>query len=192
MKQVVWVVLTLFSSITNAQFVLIDSINFQDTLKFERTIDYNSNGQLSSIKYQEIYGNLELIEFYSDNRIQRAKIWRDTLLHDIKYTRLEKGQVLERFDVLNQKKLDPMFNFHLSYPFLARENEIEGVVQMRMTYNDNCLPISFEVLNKLGYGIDEEVTKHMNRLIKFAAKYDIYFRDCQKSNGIFEIKFQLE
>lgn len=51
-----------------------------------------------------------------------------------------------------KRKPDPLF---LKYTHKAQEAEIEGVVRVRVTVDENGNVIAAQVLNGLGYGLDE-------------------------------------
>lgn len=171
----------------------IDSIDFNDELKYKRSITYTADRAIQSIEYKAINGNLKKIDFYgTKNRVVKDQIWQNKLLQEIKYTYLEKGQVVKRVDVLNKVDLPTMVNVNIKYPAMARENNIAGKIVVGFNYNEDCLPIDFKVLNSLGHGIDEEVMEKMKLMIALSRKYNVSAEDCREIVEPFVINFSLE
>lgn len=177
----------------NAQFIGVDSINFYDTLKFKQNIIRKTDNQIDYVQYDEIEGNLKKIDYFdSKNRIVRDKIWRDTLIRETEYEYFENNQVIKRYDATNKKHLPTQLSVYFRYPELARESEISGIVEVELSYNSDCVPVSYKILNSLGYGIEEHVNKGMKLMINLANKYKVSFEKCNELNGNIKINFKLE
>ena len=176
-----------------AQLIMIDSINFHDSIKFKQTIIRKSNSQIDYVQYDEKCGNIIKIDYYnSKSQIVRDKIWSDSLIREIEYKYLENNQVIKRYDVINKISLPTRLNVDFRYPALARENEISGIIEVKLSYNNDCIPISYNILNSIGYGIEEEVNKGMKLVLDLAKKYDVSFEKCNELNTNFKINFKLE
>ena len=192
-KQLITIVIVALNTVTNAQTIAIDTIDFYDTLKFKRTIVSRVDNRIKYVQYDEIGGDIRKIEYYdSKRRIERDKVWKDTLIRETKYTYYDNNQVIKRYDVTNNRALPTELNINFNYPVLARENEIEGMVEVKLDYNSDCVPVFFKVLDSLGHGIDEEVNKKMKIMIGLAKKYSITFNNCTESNDNFKINFKLK
>jgi len=177
----------------NAQSAGVDSTNFYDTLKFAQNVVYKTENKIDYVQYDEIEGSLRKIEYFdSKNRIVRDKIWRDTIISETEYKYFENNQVIKRYDVLNRNPLPTQLSVSFRYPTLARENEISGIVEVELSYNSDCIPVSFKILNSLGYGIEEEVNRRMKLMISLAKKYNVSFEQCNESNENFKVNFKLE
>lgn len=177
----------------SAQQIDVDSINFYNDSLFVQKENRGSNGQIDIVEYTQVGGNLKKIEYYdSKQRVKKDQIWNKELINETDYTYFEKGQIIKRYDVINQVELTPYINMHIKYPAMARENQIEGVVEVSLTYNEECIPISYKILNKLGHGIDEEVEKKMKLMIQLSEKHNVPFEECEKANENFKVKFALE
>ena len=176
-----------------AQGIEIDSLSFFDTLLFEQKVTYSNDGRINFIEYLEINGEIKKIEYYDSNQLLRnVKVWRKVLIQDIKYTYAENKQVIKRFDVLNQKALPPHLNVYFRYPAMAREMEIEGVVEVSLEYDEDCIPVAYRILNEIKHGINKEVNKKMKVMMMLARKYEVRFDECKMSNENFKIHFNLE
>lgn len=176
----------------NAQSIDIEKINFDDTLKFNRTIKYKSSKRIDFVEYNEIKGILVKKEYYNAiNFLERDEIWKDTLVREIEYQYVEQNQLIKRYDVTNQIELTPVLNVQFYYPALAREYEIEGVVEVKLDYTSDCIPVSYTILNSLGNGIDEEVIKKMDLILRLSKKYKVPFHTCKKPDEHFKIHFRL-
>lgn len=57
---------------------------------------------------------------------------------------------------------------NLQYPDDAQENEIEGTVRVKFVIEKNGALTNIEIVNKLGYGCDEEVIRVLKRMPKWA------------------------
>ncbi|MFT4533539.1 MAG: hypothetical protein ACI9P5_000889 [Saprospiraceae bacterium] len=178
--------------ILNGQSIKINNINFGDTLKFRQTITFKKERQIDYVQYDEIVGDLRKCEYYdSKMRIYKDIIWKDTLVRETEYNYLESNQVIMRYNVTNKKSLPTQFNVHFKYPALARENQIEGIVEVNFEYNSHCVPIEYIILNRLGHGIDEEINKKMQLMINLSKKYNVPLDNCNNSSDSFKINFRL-
>lgn len=78
---------------------------------------------------------------------------------------------------------------NLKYPKKAYENEIEGTIQAKFTIEADGSISNIELMNKLGYGLDEEVIRVIKRMPKWSpAKLDGNF---VKSYFTMPISFKL-
>lgn len=171
----------------------VDSINFYNDSLFVQKVNRKANEQIDFVEYSQIGGDLKKIDYYdSKQRIKKDQIWNKELIRETDYSYFEKGQIIKRYDVINQVELSPEVNVYIRYPAMARENQIEGIVEVSLTYNENCIPTSYQILNKLGHGIDEEVEKKMKLMIQLSEKYKVPFKVCEKGNENFKVKFTLE
>ncbi len=176
-----------------SQSLELDSINFYDKTLFEQTIKNTRDGKIDYIVYEQITGTLKKIDFFDHNqRITKDQIWDEILLREIKYSYLEKGQIIKRFDVLNNQELQTQLLVHFNYPAMARENEIEGKIEIKLTYDEDCIPIQFEILNKLGHGIEKEVEDKMQLILFLSKKYKVKLENCRESANNFIINFKLD
>ena len=181
------------TNIVSAQQINVDSINFYDNSLFVQKVHRKANDQIDYIEYRQIGGNLKKIDFYdSKQRIRTDQIWNDELIKETEYSYFENDQIIKRYDVINQIELYPKINIYIKYPALARENQIEGTIEIALTYEKDCIPTSYQILNKLGHGIDEEVDKKMKLMIQLSKKYKVPFEGCQKIEENFKVNFKLE
>ncbi len=176
-----------------AQSKVDDNIDFYDPVKFKQRTVYKTDTQIEYVQYDEIEGDLRKVDYFdSKNRKIRDKIWRDSLISETEYKYFENNQIIKRFDVLNQKPLPTQLRIIFRYPAIARENGISGVVEVALSYNSDCIPESFDILNSLGSGIDEEVNRGMKLIVSLANKCNVPFEKCKESNEHFKVNFKLE
>jgi hypothetical protein len=86
----------------------------------------------------------------------------------------EDGQILERYDVLNQIYLPPKINyFGIRYPALAlsKNQPLEGEVKVRVIYNNDCKAIDFILVQSLGDIFDKEVLENVKCAEDLKSKY---------------------
>jgi len=177
----------------SGQHVDVDSINFYNDSLFEINVFNTNDGQLDFIEYKQLNGDLKKIDFYdSDQRIKKHQIWNTELVEQTDYTYFENNQIIKRYDALNKIQLATEINVNIHYPAMARENQIEGIIEIALNYNEDCIPSSFKIQNTLGHGIDEEVEKKMKLMIALAQKYKAVFEECGHTNEHFKINFMLE
>ena len=171
----------------------IDSINFYDSLKFEQVVHLNADKQIDFIEYTNRNQPLRKVDYYdSKRRVIRDEIWNKGLIREIEYSYYENGQVIKRYDKINKVFLPTLLNVHIKYPMLAKENLIEGVIKVDLIYDANCIPISYQIVNSLGYGIDEVVNQKMKLMIKLAKKHTVSLIECEESHDYFNIVFNLK
>lgn len=193
MKIILTSILFLLINGLSGQQIDFDSINFYNDSLFVQNVVSKANGQIDFIEYKQRSGITTKIEFYdSKRRIKKEQIWKTDLISEIDYSYFEKDQIIKRYDVLNRIELAPKLNVYIKYPAMAREDQIEGIVEIALTYDKDCIPVAFEILNKLGHGINEEVEKKMNLIIHLSKKYNLPFDECQRSSENFKINFKLE
>lgn len=196
MKEILTFLLT-FSSLTIlcSQGINIDCIDFDDETKYDKKIVRNSKNKVDYIEYAAKEGLLKRKDFYFRGLPNKTKIWKSDLIHDIRYKFIEKRQVIKRYDRINKQKLPTLLNvtfYSIKYPIKALENEIEGIVKVSFSLDENCIPESYQILNHLGYGIDEEVIKYAKKVIKYSQEYKIARRGCDDFMYIKEINFDFE
>jgi len=177
----------------NAQPIGLDKIDFADSLKFKQSVVRNINKQIEYVQYDEIDGHLRKISYFNlPYKAVKDKIWSDTLISEIDYTYYEKNQVIKRYDVIHKKPLTTLLKVNFKYPALAMENEIEGIIEFKLAYDSLCIPVSYIILNKLGYGIDEEVEKGIKLMLSLAKKYNVSYDQCNEIKENFKVIFRLK
>lgn len=187
-RLLIWILLGLSTSL-NAQ-IDIDTIDFLDTLLFEKSIQFEDKPK--QVRYTSKTSALVRVDLYQDRRIRYTEIYRDTLLHRIRYQYFEKGEVVKRYDEIHQVDLPTKVRTNIKYPAFAREHEVEGVVLVDLIYSDDCILSDFKVRNRLGAGIDDEVLRVMNRVLMLSKKYKAQKKDCHQKNEPFRINFTLQ
>ena len=161
-------ILGIVNGLSGQQFD-VDSINFYNDSFFVQKVNRKANGQIDFVEYSQVDGSLKKIDYYdSKQRIKKDQIWNKGLIREIDYSYFEKGQIIKRYDVINQVELSSKVNVYIRYPAMALENQIEGIIEVSLTYNEDCIPTSYQILNKLGHGIDEEVEKKMKLMIQLS------------------------
>lgn len=186
-------ILLILSVNLNAQPIGLDNIDFADSLKFKQSVVRNINKQIEYVQYDEIDGHLRKISYFNlPNKAVKDKIWSDTLISEIDYTYYEKNQVIKRYDVIHKKPLTTLIKVNYKYPALAMENEIEGIIEFKLAYDSLCIPVSYIILNKLGYGIDEEVEKGIKLMLSLAKKYNVSYDQCNEIKENFKVIFRLK
>ena len=184
-------ILGIVNGLSGQQFD-VDSINFYNDSLFIQKVNRKSNGQINFVAYSQVGGNLKKVDYYdSKQRIKKDQIWNKELIRETGYSYFEKGQIIKRYDIINQVELSPEVNVHIKYPAMARENQIEGIIEVSLNYNEDCIPTSYKILNKLGHGIDEEVEKKMKLMIQLSEKHKVPSKECEKANENFKVNFTL-
>lgn len=105
-------------------------------------------------------GSLDELQHYTYG--QKTGIWEE---------RLERGSVIKQFDYDNDKKLELLINPPVLYPAIARDAEIEGFVELRYSFEGNCILKGVKVVKTLGYGCDEAAIEAMKRFVELTQKY---------------------
>ncbi len=103
-------------------------------------------------------------------------------------TRKENGRVFERYDYDKNVKLQPIIRFNISYPNIAKENGIQGIVKISYQVNSDCSINSIRVVESLSKECDQagiDAVKEYGELFK---KYGF---DCENKTEEKEFNFKL-
>ncbi|MCD4732405.1 MAG: energy transducer TonB [Bacteroidales bacterium] len=103
-------------------------------------------------------------------------------------TKRENGKVYEQFDYDNNIQLQPIISVPISYPNIARENGIQGVVKLKYQITSECLIEKITVTQSVSPECDQEAIKSMNKYGELLKKYSI---NCDAKNEEKEFKFKL-
>ncbi|GAB4490721.1 MAG: hypothetical protein OHK0019_09910 [Saprospiraceae bacterium] len=122
---------------------------------------------------------------YAEGQYDRDKkvgIWR---------TAKADGEVMERYDFDNRKKLEPEINICLSYPPLARENGIQGTVKVEYRLNADCSISDVKVVQSVAGGCDAEAVRCLEKYFRYMREYGPP-RVCEAKRDTFQVVFRLE
>ncbi|MEM9822025.1 MAG: energy transducer TonB, partial [Bacteroidota bacterium] len=92
----------------------------------------------------------------------------DTSKYEINSVK-EKGIKKGHNDPLQQ--ILPQIFINIKYPFLALENEIQGVVRIQLSLNEDCEIEALNVVRGLGFGCDEAALKGIKQLVQQIKKH---------------------
>ena len=102
---------------------------------------------------------------------------------------VEGGKVIKPFDHDKDLQLSPMVKVHWIYPSEARRNQIQGDVQVKVTYKD-CEPVTFEILQDIGYGCAAAVIESIKERSRLEKQYGVPRTKCDM-NEVLTAKFRL-
>jgi hypothetical protein len=163
-----------------------------DSSKLILKQDFYTNGRIHAQGFtfnNEKYGDWQY--YNSSGKIVRRVEYCNGIVKDIQLKYLDQGKVIERYDALNKTQLPSLINIRFEYPDIARDNEIQGVVKVKLEYDSLCILNSYRVLNHLGYGIDEEVKRGMDENVTLSQKYHVTREDCETAQDTLKINFTL-
>lgn len=133
-------------------------------------------------KWMKIYNNGTVVEVQYFEMGKKVGIWEK---------HLENRQVMERFDQEKQIKLEPIIqNIIANYPALAREDQIEGVVEISLKMNEDCSTGSIKIVKDIGYKCGEAALEAVQRIASLKKKYSIGY--CNPKVEIIKIEFKLD
>ena len=101
----------------------------------------------------------------------------------------EKGQVSERFDYDNNKKLPPIIQVNISYPKRAMEAGLQGTVSISYKIHDDCSISDVLVTQSLSADCDEAVINVIKTISRFSMKYGV---DCKEKQETYSLEFKLD
>lgn len=137
---------------------------FEDgTIKEIGTYRYTKkNGEWKEFNH---HGELKRICVYKSGKLvteKRTGIWLETHEH---------GQVVTGYDYDKDEEIETKFEVQISYPRVAREKGVSGVVKIHLKLTENCDIEEVRVVKSLGYGCDEEVIRGYTKLVGFWKQY---------------------
>ena len=160
---------------------------------------YNSYYTDGSIKesgqYEHNRRNGEWKEFDSSGKLKRIRIYKNGKKISDKKVGIwesshENGKVIKRYDYDNNKELPTIINVYLNYPAIARENGIQGTVEIKIKLNDNCEIQELKVSKPLSKECDEAALNSLKEFYRLMKKYDN--KNCNEIDEVVQIRFKLE
>ena len=128
-----------------------------------------------------VYSNVILKE-EKYNKGEKIGIWKQYI---------ENGSVIKRYDYDLKKEIEPIYNRYTNYPAIAREFEIEGIVKIKVEYNDSCSVKNITVYQSADKSLDKEALRSVKEIEDLKYKYRIS-RDCStKRDTIYTLDFKL-
>ena len=100
----------------------------------------------------------------------------------------EHGAVEERFDYDMNLKLQPLIHINTPYPPIARENGIEGTVEISYKINSDCTVSNIQIEKGLTAECDTTAMKSIRRFGELLKKYGVV---CNDSIARLRLKFTL-
>jgi hypothetical protein len=150
---------------------------YQNNVKAGTWTTFKSPRQSSSVS---IYNSkLEEGQYMND---KKTGIWT---------TYIEDGKVVKQFDFTNNQEVPAQVKVRWKYPAQARKNRIEGLVKVKIRY-DNCEPIAYEIVEDLGYGCGDAVIESLKEKWILQNKYGIVSSKCDQIEEIIDVQFKLD
>ena len=137
---------------------------------------YN-NGQKIGVWDSYLYK--EKISSYDYDNKKKVGIW---------LTFKENNRVIERYDYDKNIQLEPIIGFSISYPNIAKENGIQGIVRVRYHVNTDCTIDQYEIIQSLSEECDKEV---LNAMKEYCELYKKYSKNCVDKYEEMDINFKL-
>ncbi|MEM7311283.1 MAG: energy transducer TonB, partial [Planctomycetota bacterium] len=129
-------------------------------------------------------GNVRRISTFENGRkISSKKVGRWFEYH-------ENDEGIIGYDYDRKKEIRKRPHISIPYPESARDNEIQGVVKLKIVLDEQCNVLQMNVVQSLGYGCDEAALEGMKEFLKLAKKYTP--KECQEIAEIIPIYFKLE
>jgi len=150
----------------------IESVN-----KIEIDSGKYSNGKRVGI--WNTYNSKEKVKSFDYDNNKKIGIW---------LTYKEKGMVTERFDYDNNIQLEPYIRFNISYPNIARENGIQGIVRIRFHINTDCSIDNISIVQSLSPECDKAA---IDAIKKYGELYKKYGKNCVDLTEEQDLNFRL-
>ena len=167
-------------------YFLLTEVEFNEikkgTLKLEHYIKQKGNYAIGK-------KDGEWIEYSRPSILQTTGNYSNDKKVGIWATSKEQGQVLERYDFDNNKKLKPFIRVSVTnYPKSAVEHEVQGSVYVKYKINKGCSLSDIEVIKSLSNDCDIVATETVSQLERYLKKYS---QNCDEKIDTLEVKFTL-
>jgi len=103
-------------------------------------------------------------------------------------TRKENGRVFERYDYDKNVKLQPIIRFNISYPNIAKENGIQGIVKISYQVNSDCSINNIRVVESLSKECDQA---GIDAVKEYGELFKKYGNDCENKTEEKEFNFKM-
>jgi TonB family protein len=133
-------------------------------VEFENKTDMDS-GKYSDGKRIGIwnsYKGKDKVKSFDYDHNKKVGIW---------LTHKEGGLVVERYDYENNVQLEPEIRVNLSYPVIAKENGIQGMVRIRFHIDPDCTIENITVIQSLSPECDRAAIEAMQEYAELHRKY---------------------
>lgn len=156
---------------------------------------YNkSGGILTSGQYENNYKTGEWYTYHEDGSLKSLSVYENGKIikeskHGIWVSSEENGKVRKVIDYAIGPNPQYFFDIPIKYPALARENGIEGIVNIEMATDDKCNMKYLVVKDSLGHGCEKEAISVLKELMKYTKKYQE--DSCKSIKKIFPFQFSL-
>ena len=106
-------------------------------------------------------------------------------------TYIESGAVIKRFDYDLNKEIEPEFRATTLYPTIATEMQIQGVVKVKVVYNNDCTVGGISIVQSVAPVLDDDAIKCVSNFEKLRTKYSLT-RDCStRRDSTYSINYKL-
>ena len=101
-------------------------------------------------------------------------------------TAIERGNVIERFDFDNKKKLLPIITIYPHYPKSAVDTKLQGTVIVSFQTHEDCSISNISITKSLSTDCDSAAIEAMNIFSGLFKKYGV---ECQEKTLTHEYNF---
>ena len=126
------------------------------------------------------YYNGDRIESYDYDNKKKVGIW---------LTKRENGKVIERYDYDNNIKLQPIIRIDVSYPSIAKEKNIQGIVKLKYHISKDCSIKNVVVTKSLSPECDQAAIEAINKFGELLKKYG---DNCENKDEEKEFEFRMK
>lgn len=181
MKYLLLVFLFLFCNTLTAQKTKLKRIAFGKTkiikeeyhvLKKDKKIkhgEYTSFYLNGKVKEKGQYKNNQKdgkwLAYHKDGSLNEVQHYQLGQKVEIEEPPLKEYSVPKRFSKCYNSEIKPLVYVPIYYPPLAREEGIQGVVELSYVFGENCSLEEIKVVKSVDYGCDEEAIKVIKKLI---------------------------
>jgi hypothetical protein len=92
---------------------------------------------------------------------------------------------------LGQNKINSQWKCTSHYPVKAMKNNIQGIVEIKVTFKKDCIPKVFSINKSLGYGCDESALYKIKCMAE-TGRLELPLECKEGYSKIYPIKFALE
>ncbi len=157
---------------------------------------YFENGKIKETGIYEFNLKVgEWIEFNNYGEPQKYKTYKKGKLEKQRKTGIwekfyEGGKVIKRYDHDKEEQLETLFVLQIEFPRIARENNIQGVVEIGLVIDEDCEIKEINIVKSLETDCDEAALNAIRKLAELIQKYDK--TKCTGIKQVIPVHFKIE
>ncbi|MEZ4888747.1 MAG: energy transducer TonB [Chitinophagales bacterium] len=127
---------------------------------------YHFNGNVKETgQYLNDQKDGKWLVYHKDGSLSEVQHYQLGQKLEIEEQPLKENFIPKRFSKCYNRKIKPLVYVAIKYPPMAREEGVEGIVELSYSFGKNCNLEEIKVVKSVGYGCDEEAIEVIKRLV---------------------------